>query len=138
PTVEVVAGEPGIRAQVLPTAHAVPAVPVGPPQPRHAHPVAGHGRLDLRAALRDFGNDLVAQDERKLWIGKLAVQDVEIRTADGAGPGPKEDLPRSGLGPGNLGRTERCPRCVEHDGSHWFSSAGGVRLPMGGWGAWAP
>ena len=44
----------------------------------------------------------MAEHERELRVGKLAVEDVQVGAADPAGLDPDPELPRSGLGLGQL------------------------------------
>ena len=76
PAVPVVAGELRPVAEILEVGEAVAAVSVGPAEPRHA---------DAPPLPDDLGDDHVAEDERKLRVRQLAVDDVEIRAADRAG-----------------------------------------------------
>src|SRR5207247_10392400 len=73
--VEVVAGEPGLVAEILAPARAVAAAAVRPSQPGDAQTAA--------ARLLD-ADDLVARNERELRARPLSVDDVQVCAADPA------------------------------------------------------
>jgi hypothetical protein len=66
----------------------------------------------------DLADDLVAEDERELRTIELAVRDVEVGPADAAGLHGDEQLPRAGLGPGEVALHERLPRPLQHHRPH--------------------
>ena len=104
-----VAREAGPLAEVLATGRAVAAVAVRPPEPGDAEPLAG----------RDVGSDdLVPEHERELRIGELAVEDVQVGTADAAGLDAQEHLARRGLGVGKVAEPERPAGRVEDHRLH--------------------
>ena len=113
--VQVVAGEARAVAEVLASAQAVPALVVGPAEPRDADPVA---RREALAAEDDASDDLVTDDERELRVRQLAVDDVQVRAADAAREDLDEHLSRAGLGIGKIGRAERPPGFVQHHCPH--------------------
>jgi hypothetical protein len=69
-------------------------------------------------------HDLVAQDERQLRLGQLAVENVEIGAADRAGGHLDKDLARFGRGLGEVDAPEFLPRCVHHHRAHVVSETG--------------
>ena len=110
--VELVAGEAGAVAEVLAAGAAEAAGAVGPAQPRHADALA------LRVALAvagDAGDDLVAEHERQLRLGQLAVGDVQVGATDPAGgdlaaaPAPAPALGRAAPATRAAGRARRAP-----------------------------
>jgi hypothetical protein len=60
----------------------------GPPEPRDPEP----------PAVQRLADDLVAEDERQLRVGQLAVEDVEVGATDAAGADANRHLARPGLG----------------------------------------
>src|SRR5262249_53406350 len=105
--VDLVAGEARPVAEVLAAGAAVAADAAGPPEPGDPPPLADAEGFDALAQGVNRAHDLVAQDERQLGPVELAVHDVEIGPADGAGPDVEADLPRSGEGIGQLPEAER-------------------------------
>ena len=87
---------------------AVPAVAVGPAEPRHAQAAAVLGQA----------HDLVAEDERQLRVRKLAVDDVQVGAAHPAGAHLEQQLTRPRLGIGQLRLAQRLSRPVEHHRPH--------------------
>ena len=93
----------GALAEVLAARAAVAALAAGPAQPRDPDPVAGREALRPLPRLDHLADDLVAEDQRQLRLGELAVDDVQVGAADAAGDHPDESLPGPGLGIGQLG-----------------------------------
>ena len=89
--VDVAAGEPRAGAQVLAPRGAVGAHAAGPAQPRHADPLG---------ARSDGADDLVTQDARGRGDVNLAVHQVQVGAADGAGADLQQQL--AGLGARHL------------------------------------
>ena len=106
--VDVVAGEAGAVAEVLPAARAEAALAARPAEPGHAEPAAVLGLAD----------DLVAGHERQLRTRELAVDDVQVGAADAAGADAEQQLPRRRLGPLELRRPQRRARSVEQHRPH--------------------
>ena len=102
--VDVVAREPGPVAEILPAGPAVPALTVGPAEPGHAHSIARTETSRPGPGPLDGGHDLVAKYKGKLGMGELAVGHVQVGPADAAGPDPEQELARTGLGIGEVGR----------------------------------
>jgi hypothetical protein len=87
---------------------------------RPAEPGDADARSPLEpiAALEHLAHDLVAEHERELRVGELSIDDVQVGTADTAGANAEEDLPGHGCRIGDLGRTKRLARRVEHHRAH--------------------
>ena len=98
PAVEVVAGEAGARAEVLPARAAEGALSAGEAQPGDADPVARAEPGRARPGPDDPPHHLVARHDPVAGEGEVAVHDVEVGPADAAGLDLDEDL--SGPGPG--------------------------------------
>ena len=92
--VDLVAGEAGVRAQVLLARPAVAASAAGPAEPGHADPLA-RAREPRRPRPRadDVADDLVAGNDRQLRLRQLAVDDVQVGAADGARGDLDQHLP---------------------------------------------
>src|SRR5581483_419049 len=84
--VDVISGEAGAVAQVLAIGKAEAAVSAGPAQPGNAYAIADREAAHAMADLGHLPGDLMAQYQRQLRIGQLAVEDVEVGAAHGAGP----------------------------------------------------
>ena len=93
-------------------------------EPRDADPLPDRERRRARTAGQHLAHDLVARDQRQLGVGKLAVDDVKIGAADRAGLDPHQHLARAGNRIGELGRTQRPARRVEHHGEHGITPVG--------------
>ena len=104
--VQRVAGETRAVAKILAFAAAKFALAARPAQPRNAHAIADFESLNAFAFFDDDADNFVSGHERKFWIGKLAVHDVQIRAADGAGGHLHQNLRCIGLWRGNI----RCPQ----------------------------
>src|SRR4029453_18240726 len=112
--VDVVPGESPVLAEVLPPGAAVTAGAGGAAQPRHADP------LPLRETVRPCApsdhpaDDLVAEDQRELRLAELAIEDVQVRPADGAGRHVEEELALGRLGVREFTPTQRRAGPVAH------------------------
>ena len=73
----------------------------GMPEPRHTQPLSSADIAHVSPHDLNDSNDFVAGDERQLGIGKIAVDDVQISAAHGAGFHPQANLSwsRDGIGP---------------------------------------
>ena len=110
--VDVVAGEARVVAEILLSGAAVAAFAVRPREPRNA---------DARAfalALDHGADDLVAEDERQLRVGELAVSDVQIGAANAAGVHAQAHLSGAELGPRQVSSAQRRARRIEHHRPH--------------------
>ena len=117
--VELIAGEARAVAQVLPPAQAVTTLAVGPAKPGDADALAGG---EAGPAFGHSPDDLVPGDERQLRVGQLAVDDVEIGSADAARVHGDQHLTGLRDGHGELGLPERLPGAVEHHRLHGLSA----------------
>src|SRR5206468_6892579 len=117
-TVQLVAGEPRFHAEVLAAGAAVPALAVGPTEPRDPHPLTDLEALRRLAPGLDAADDLVPRDEWQLRLGELAVDDVEVRAADPAGVDADENLPRPWLGRWQISLAQRLAWSLEQHATH--------------------
>ena len=92
PTVDVVAGESGVVAEILAPRRAVDARAARPAEPGDAHAISDAHRLHLSPGCDRFSNNLVTGNEWQLGMGQLAVDDVQVGPAEGAGADSDEDL----------------------------------------------
>jgi len=60
----------------------------------------------------------VAGDDRHLWVGQLAIDDMQIRAADAAGGHLHANLAWSGLAVGEIRQLERGPKLLQHHRLH--------------------
>ena len=90
--VELIAGEAGALAQVLPARAAVAALAVGPPQPRDPDPLPGREALGPLPRRLDRADDLMSDDQGQLRLAQVAVDHVEVGAADAAGVHRDQDL----------------------------------------------
>ena len=103
--------------EILLPAAAEPAGLGGLVEPRHADAVAGHERRRARLAAgrvpgagperRDLADDLMTGDDRRAVRRQLALEDVQVGTADAAGADTEQHLSRTGLGDRQLDELER-------------------------------
>src|SRR5205823_1501071 len=100
--VDIVTREAGSIAEIFSAARAVDANPARPTEPGNADPVAGTERSVVRRLLDDT-HDLVSEYEGQLRTRELAVDDVEVSSADCA----REDTDQ------HLSRCRRRPRYVD-------------------------
>src|ERR1051326_7022145 len=102
------AGEARPIPEVPAAARAVRAAAAGPAEPRHA---------DAAAAVVD-ADDLMSEDERELRVGKLAVSDVEVGAADGAGGNADAELAGARDRRRNVAQRQRRALMFEEHRSH--------------------
>src|SRR5512132_397245 len=107
--VAVEAGELRVIAEVLAARAAVAALAVGPAEPGDTDP--------LSAPLRPT-HDLMPEHERQLRVRQLAVDDVKVRAADGAGADADEQLPGARPRHREVALRERPSRLGEHHRAH--------------------
>src|SRR5262249_39616700 len=110
--VEVVPVEAGGVTQVLAAAQAVATAAVGPAEPRHPDAIAAGEALRAGPAGGDAADDLVPGNQRQFRPRQLAVDDVQVGAADGAGVNREHHLPWSGLRHRDLGFTQWTARSV--------------------------
>ena len=92
------------------------AAPAGIPQPRHAHALPHRQRVG--PGPDHPAHDLVSGDDGVGNIGKLAVQQVQVRAADRAGLHPDEHLSLLDAGLGRISQRERPTRTFKYHGAH--------------------
>ena len=80
---------------------------VRPAEPGNAYAVADGEAVDPGARLDDHADDLDARGQGKLRVVELAVDDVQVGPADGAGADADEDLVLVGSGRFDVGQGER-------------------------------
>jgi hypothetical protein len=95
--IDLIAGKPGVLAQVLAPARAKFAAAARVLQPGDADSLADRPLTHAGANLTDDPDDLVAGNERKRGVGQLAFDNVKIRPADPADGDANQDLPRAWL-----------------------------------------
>src|SRR5690606_20441158 len=115
---KLVAGEARLGAQVFRSCTTVPAMPARSPEPRNADSIADPVTRRTGTDRFDAADDLVTGNERQHRIGQLAIDDVQIRAADGARLDAQQQLAFAGLW--NRKRTRRKPftGLFEHHGPH--------------------
>ena len=64
---------------------------------------------------------VVAGDQGELGLGKIPVDDMEVRPADGAGEHSQEHLAGAGLRNRDLGFAQRAPGSLQKHRAHQFS-----------------
>ena len=102
-------------AKVLATRAAVAALPARPAEP--GDPDSGT-LLEPLSACDHAPDDLVAQHERELGLGQLAVDDVQVGPAYAAGGNRDEHLTGTGLRIREMCLVEGSPRGVQDHGAH--------------------
>ena len=122
--VQRIAGEPRAIAKILAPAAAKLASAASPAQPRNPHAVAGFESSNIFAFFDNDTNNFVSGHERKFWIGKFAVHDVQIRAADGAGGHFHQNLCRLGFWCRYVNGPQRLPRRFEEHGAHEAMESG--------------
>ena len=114
--VDVAAGEARAGAEVLAAAAAVRALAARPSEPRDA---------DTPAVRLDAGDDLVAEDARRMRDVDLAVEEVQVGAADAAGEHPQQELARTRLGHGHLREPQWRADALEEHRPHAAARVGG-------------
>ena len=117
-TVDVVAGEARLVAEVLAAADAEAAPTAGPGEPGDADPLALVEACHALSEGVDGADDLMPEDERQLRPLELAVDDVEVRAADTAGTDVEADGTGTRLGTRDVALDEPLPDACEDDRSH--------------------
>ena len=97
---------------------AVGTNPAGETKPRDADTCPDRRRLGIAPHSVDPPDDLVTGNDRKLRVGELAVNDVQIGAADAAGGNQHPDLPWAGLGIRHGGEHQRLARPPQQHGMH--------------------
>jgi hypothetical protein len=115
-SVDGVAGEDGVIAEIFFVAKAEGTGSVGAPDPgdadAHAQGTVGGGAFD------DLADDLVAGDEGVMDEGEIAFVDVEIGAADSAGEEAEEERVFGAGGAGDFFDLKGLVRGVEDGGFH--------------------
>ena len=125
--VDLVAGEPGVVAQVFLARAAIRADAAGPAEPRHPDPVADREPVRPLPCRDHVADDLVPQDQRQFRVWQLAVDHMQIGAADRAGPHRDEHLPRRGMRFRQRGRGERVAGGRQQLRAHRFDSIVSLR-----------
>src|SRR5262249_22924806 len=94
--VDLVAGESSIRTQILTSAAAVPTDAVRVAKPRDPDSIADGMITHLGANALHAADNLMPGHDRNLWIGQLAIDNVEIGATDAARLYLHENLGRAG------------------------------------------
>ena len=127
-----VSARPGIPrearpiAEVLEPAAAIPAALARVPQPGHADALPRRKRIGRRSDHR--AHDLVSGDDGIGNIGKLAVQQVQVRAAHRAGLYPDEHLSLPYTGLGQISQRQCLTRTLKYHGAPCFRSRCSVAL----------
>ena len=122
PTVDVVAGESRVVAQILASGRAVDARAVSPAKPGDAHAISHPRRLHRVPGRDDFSDNLVTGDEWQLGMGQLTVDDVQVGPAQGAGADLDEHLIVTGRGVWKGAFAKRAAGCVQDHRPHGGTS----------------
>jgi hypothetical protein len=98
PAVDLVPGEPSLTTQILPPHSTEGTLAARPSQPGNADAVARCERRDLRSDGFDAANDLVTGHHGDRRFRKVAVDDMQIRSANTAREHSDENLIRTQCG----------------------------------------
>ena len=123
-----VSGELRLFAKILVSASAVTAFAAGRAQPRDADPLAERPARRAVADRVHRADDFVAGHEGKLGAGKVTVDDVKIRPADGAGVHPDAELSFTGARDRHRFQRQPCARLPQHHCPHHVRHGAGIRL----------
>jgi len=127
-TVDGVAGEGGVVAEVFFVAEAEGAGAVGAADPGDAY--AGVCGEFGGCAFDDFADDLVAEDEGLVEEGEIAFEDVQVSAADSAGEDAEKDVIGGEGGAGGVFDLEGMVSGVEDGGLHLGGSLGKGLTPI--------
>src|SRR5215210_8604216 len=116
--VYLVAGEPGVVAEVLPVREAVAAATVRVAEPGDADPVTRCEAPDTSSYFLHRADYLVAGDQGQLRVRELPIHHVQIRPAHGAGVDPDQDLLRLRHRGRHLGGPQRLAHPVQDHRAH--------------------
>jgi hypothetical protein len=115
--IDIVAGKPGSVAEILSAGRAIDANPARPSKPGNTHPVAGtEWRVVPR--LLDDTDDLVSEYQRQLRTSELAVNDVEVRSANRARQDANKHLSRRRSWPRYFDFPQFRPRPLQYHREH--------------------
>ncbi len=110
-----VTGKESPVAEILPSRRAIDADATRPAEPRNADPLPFD---EVARRLHDVADDLMADDQRQLRIGQLAVDDMQIRTADRTDVDVQEQLALTRLRHGYVREHERLALLFQEHGLH--------------------
>lgn len=117
-----IAGEFGIRAEILMVVEATGATAASVVKPRNSDLSAGMQVSDILATAFDDSSDLVAGNDGEAAGGEFPFDNVKVGSADTAVIDVDEDIVRPGFGDGDVGEDERGgfdgSRLGEKHGSH--------------------
>ncbi len=120
PAVAGVAGEQRRIAEVFRARAAIGACAAGMAEPGHAGPASHPRRVDARPYCIDDTDDFMPGNQRQLRMIELAVDDMQVRAADGAGFDLQPYLSRARRRIRPLHEDERHPRPFENHRFHWL------------------
>jgi hypothetical protein len=90
--IERVARKAGMVAKVLATGAAVLTFAAGPAEPRDSYSIAGLESFDCFTALNYGSDDFVPGHKRQFRVRQFAIDDVQVRSANGAGGDADQNL----------------------------------------------
>ena len=105
-------------AEIFAVRPAINAIAIGPAEPWNANPIASCKSIYAFADLLDAADNLVTKNERKFRIGQLAINDMKIGAANGAGVNPNEQLSMARFGFGQVAEREWLSNFFEHHRAH--------------------
>jgi hypothetical protein len=91
--VDLIAGVSSVRAQILAIAPAELADPAAPSKPGNANAIADGMSGRVPAGRFHSPNDFMTGDDGNHWLGKIAVDHVQVRSADATRENLDEHLP---------------------------------------------
>ena len=122
---EVVAGEGGEVAEVFLLIKTIAAGSACGTKPGNTHPHAGLEPIDASTPSHHVPYDLMAGNERQFRMLEVAVDNMQVRTADPARLDPDEDLSRTGFWVGNHLKVQSLSRSMKN---HRFHGAHQIRI----------
>lgn len=87
-------------------------------KPGHADAIAEGQLFHAGSHLVDDADDFMTGNERQLGVSKVALHDMQIRTADGAGAHPDADFSRAQRGFRHVPQGEGLIGLFEKHGAH--------------------
>ena len=112
-----VACEDGMVAKIFAIAGAIGAAAASPAEPGNADPLAKRKAMRFRAHRLDHADDLMTRRDRRMDMGKFAVDDMQIRAADAAGENPQAQIARPKIGERPFFEDERPADAPQHHAS---------------------
>src|ERR1700730_17640886 len=116
--VDVVAGEAGVVAKILSGRSTINGFAIRPAQPRNPDAVTDRKIFDALASLLDAPDNLMSQNQRQLRVGQLAINNVQIGPANGAGVNPDKQLACLPLWFRHIVQHERFSRFLQNHRAH--------------------